>query len=415
MKFGLIGEHLGHSFSPIIHRRLSGLPYDLRELSPQELGDFLRNEHFRGINVTIPYKQAVIPYLNALAHSAQLTGAVNAIVRAEDGTLTGYNTDMDGFIALARHSGIDFTGADVVILGAGGAAKAVTAASKQLGAASVRFAVRTPKAPEQLPLADPSAFSDCDILVNATPVGMFPNVEGKLLDLSIFPKLRGVLDCIYNPLRTNLVLDAQELGIPAEGGLRMLAAQAVRASELFRDCKIEDSATDDICSFLLASRRNVVLCGMPSSGKSTIGKAVAERLNLEFVDTDDSVRADAGVEIADIFKTEGEAGFRERERRAVADAASRQGAVIATGGGAILNPKNVRALKRSGILCFIDRPLELLQATQDRPLSADRTALERLYAERRPLYLAAADMVVLNQGTPEQAVKTICNGLQSAV
>lgn len=407
MTYGLIGEHLGHSFSPAIHERLSGLPYELRELAPSELGAFLKNELFRGINVTIPYKQAVIPYLDALAPSAQLTGAVNAIVRAKDGKLTGHNTDMDGFIAMAEHAGIDFNGARVVILGAGGAAKAVAGAARQMGAASVVNAVRTPKAPGQLPLAEPSAFADCDILVNATPVGMFPNVEGKLLDLSLFPKLRGVLDCIYNPIRTNLVLDAQDRGIPAEGGLRMLAAQAVRASELFRDCSIEDSAIDDICSFLLRSRRNIVLCGMPSSGKTTIGKAVAEHLGLDFIDTDDMVRSDASMEISRIFELEGEEGFRARESRTVAAAALRQGAVIATGGGAVLNPENVRSLKRSGVLFFLDRPLGLLQATSDRPLSADRASLERLYAVRRPAYLAAADFVVLNHGTLQRAVDTI--------
>lgn len=407
MKFGLIGEHLGHSFSPAIHERLSGQPYELRELAPSQLGDFLKNEPFRGINVTIPYKQAVIPYLDALAPSAELTGAVNAIVRESDGSLTGHNTDMDGFIAMARHAGIDFEGARVVILGAGGAAKAVGAAARILGAASVKNAVRAPKSAGQLPLHDPSLFADAQIIVNATPVGMFPGVDGKLLDLSMFPHLRGVLDCIYNPIRTNLVLDAQELGIPAEGGLRMLAAQAVRASELFRDCKIEDSAIDDICSFLLRSRRNIVLCGMPSSGKSTIGKELAARLGTELVDTDDLVREEAGMEIPCIFERDGEEGFRARESRAVAAAAQRQGVVIATGGGAVMRPANVRALKRSGLLCFIDRPLELLQATPDRPLSADITSLGRLYDQRRPAYLSAADIVVSNCGTVAEVVDKI--------
>ena len=406
MKFGLIGEHLGHSFSPAIHERLSGQPYELRELSPSQLGAFLENEPFRGINVTIPYKQAVIPYLDALAPSAELTGAVNAIVRSPDGRLTGHNTDMDGFIAMARHAGIDFAGARVVILGAGGAAKAVGAAAWVLGAASVINAVRTPRA-GQLPLHEPSLFADAQIIVNATPVGMFPRVDGKLLDLSMFHHLRGVLDCIYNPIRTNLVLDALELGIPADGGLRMLAAQAVRASELFRDCKIEDSAIDDICSFLLRSRRNIVLCGMPSSGKSTIGKELAARLGTELVDTDDLVREEAGMEIPRIFEQEGEEGFRARESRAVAAAAQRQGVVIATGGGAVMRPGNVRALKRSGLLCFIDRPLELLQATPDRPLSADITSLVRLYAQRRPAYLSAADIVVSNCGTVAEVVDKI--------
>ena len=407
MTYGLIGEHLGHSFSPAIHERLSGLPYELRELAPDQLGDFLKNEPFKGINVTIPYKQAVIPYLDSLAPSAQLTGAVNAIVRSSDGRLTGHNTDMDGFISLSRHSGADFQGAKVVILGAGGAAKAVAAAASQLGAASVRNAVRSPKAPDQLQIQDVESFADCDILINATPVGMFPKVDGNILDISLLPRLRGVLDCIYNPLRTNLILDTEERGLPAEGGLRMLAAQAVRASELFRGCTIDDSAIDDICSFLLRSRRNIVLCGMPSSGKTTIGKAVAERLGLDFIDTDDIVKSEAGMEISRIFEFEGEEGFRSRESRAIGAAALRQGTVIATGGGAVLNPANVRTLKRSGILCFIDRPLDKLQATSDRPLSQDRSALDRMYEVRRPVYLSAADIVIPNWGTAAQAVENI--------
>lgn len=406
MTYGLIGEHLGHSFSPAIHERLSGLPYELRELAPEELGDFLHSEPFAGINVTIPYKKAVIPYLDALAPSAEATGAVNVIVRS-DGKLTGYNTDTDGFIALARHSGIDFEGARVVILGAGGAAAAVAYAARSLGAASIRYAVRSPKADDQLPIGEPSLYDDCEILVNATPVGMYPLMKGKPLDISVLPHLRGVLDCIYNPIRTNLVLDARKLGIPAEGGLRMLAGQAVRASELFRNCTIEESAIEDICSFLLGRRRNMVLCGMPSCGKTTVGMELSSRLGKVFVDTDEIVQTHSRQEISHIFACDGEEGFRKWERIAVEQASDMSGAIIATGGGTVLDPANLNALKRNGLLVLLDRPLGLLQPSSDRPLSRDCTSLERLYSARRQAYLDAADVIVPNTGSISETVEQI--------
>ena len=407
MTYGLIGEHLGHSFSPAIHERLSGQPYGLRELAPEELGVFLQNEAFVGVNVTIPYKKAVIPYLDALAPSARETGAVNVIVRSKDGKLTGYNTDTDGFIALARHSGIDFCGARVVILGAGGAAAAVAYGARTLGAASVRYAVRTPNSPDQLWIGDPSLFADCEILVNATPVGMFPGVKDKLMDIGLLPNLRGVLDCIYNPIRTNLVLDAQERGIPAEGGIRMLAAQAVRASELFRSCTLEESTTDDICSFLMGSRRNIVLCGMPSCGKTTVARALSSRLGKVFVDTDDIVRTNSGLDIKEIFARQGEEGFRRWERIAVEQASDLSGAIIATGGGTVLDAGNLRALRRNGLIVLLDRPAALLRPSPDRPLSHDRASLARLCSERRGKYLAVADVTVPNAGTVMEAVERI--------
>lgn len=407
MTYGLIGEHLGHSFSPAIHERLSGLPYELHELAPGELEAFLRDEPFAGINVTIPYKKAVIPYLDALAPSAEETGAVNVIVRSQDGHLTGYNTDTDGFIAMARHSGIDFNGANVIILGAGGAAAASAYGARQLGAASVRYAVRSPKAPDQLPIGETSLYQDCEILVNATPVGMYPLLKDKPLDISALPHLRGVLDCIYNPIRTNLVLDAQALGIPAEAGLRMLAAQAVRASELFRGCTLDDSAIEDICSFLLARRRNIVLCGMPSCGKTTVAMELSSKLRKVFVDTDEVVRTHSGREIAQIFARDGEECFRRWERVAVEQASDMSGAVIATGGGTVLDPVNLRALRRTGIICFLDRPVAMLQPSADRPLSRNRTALDRLYDTRRAAYLAAADVVIPNAGSPSEAAERI--------
>ena len=407
MKYGLLGEKLSHSFSPAIHERISDIRYGLFEVPPSELGTFLRSGDFRGLNVTIPYKQAVIPYLDSLSESARKAGAVNVIVRREGSRLEGCNTDVEGFVDLVRSSGVSVEGSRVAILGAGGAARAVDVAVRRLGAAGTVFAVRTPRAPGQVPISDPSSFEGCDILVNATPAGMFPAVDGTLVDLGSLKGLRAVFDCIYNPLRTNLVLDAAELGIPAAGGLRMLAAQAVRTSELFRDVTLDDSVTDEVCRFLLGTRRNIVLCGMPSSGKTTVGRMLSGMLGKVFVDTDEVVGTHAGMDIPRIFELEGEAGFRARERVAVQQAASEQGAVIATGGGTVLDPANLRALRRSGLVIFLDRPPQLLEPSADRPLSSDRAALLRLYGERHAAYLQAADAVIPNAGTPGQAAEQI--------
>ncbi len=410
MTFGLIGEHLGHSFSRLIHEHLTGLPYELRELRPDQLGPFLQSEPFGGVNVTIPYKQAVIPYLHALAPSARLTGAVNVIVRnPADGTLTGHNTDFDGFLSMAESAGVVLDGASVVILGAGGAAKAVAVAAISAGARKVRFAVRHDFGPDRLPIDEPQAFADCEVLVNATPVGMYPGIWDKPFDISTLPHLRGVLDCIYNPISTPLVLDARERGIPSAGGLMMVVSQAVRAAELFHSCSYGPDAVEDEYLTLLRERRNIVLTGMPSSGKSTVGKMLAARLGLRFTDTDDIVRTFAGMDIPEIFSRWGEAGFRKYEKAAIESLAPEQGCVIATGGGAVLDPDNVRALRLNGILVFLDRSPHLLQPTADRPLSQGRAALDALYRKRLPVYTATADVRISNDGTPEEALQRILN------
>ncbi|MBO4476455.1 MAG: hypothetical protein J5737_07025 [Bacteroidales bacterium] len=407
MTYGLIGERLGHSFSRIIHEYLTGDPYELRELRPDELGPFLRSEPFRGINVTIPYKQAVIPYLDELAPSARLVGAVNAVLRGRDGCLTGYNTDFDGFLAMAAAAGVQFDGADVVILGAGGAAKAVEAAVRSAGASKVAFAVRHDFGPDRLPIDRPEAFAGFDVLVNATPVGMYPDIKAKPFDISALPRLRGVLDCIYNPICTQLVLDARERGIPAAGGLMMVVAQAVKAAELFHDMKFPEDTVLKTYRHMLAARRNIVLTGMPSSGKTTVGRLLAAELGLRFTDTDDVVRTLSGLEIPELFARGGEEEFRRWEAVAIESLAAEQGLVIATGGGAVLSPDNVRELRRNGILVFLDRDPALLQPSPDRPLSRSRRALEALYAERLPAYLKSADIHIENNGTPEDAAGKI--------
>ena len=438
MQYGLIGEKLGHSFSRLIHGRLSSDSYELCELSPDQLPAFLQRRDFCGINVTIPYKQAVMPYLDEIGESARGAGAVNTIVN-RDGKLYGYNTDYDGFIALAKHAGADFSGARVVILGAGGAAKAVRAASLAMGAASVVNAVRHPSEPEHLLLSDPASFEDCDIIVNATPVGMFPRWQDSPITLPSRP-LRAVLDCIYNPLRTSLVLDAaggpadaqgtvaargrvngrgpslatggmSEAKFPsvpgcpaAEGGLYMLVAQAVRARELFTGEALPDEIIEREYQHLLHSKRNIVLCGMPSCGKSTLGRALADACGRRFVDTDEIVALQAGMDIPRIFELEGEAGFRTRETIAIESIAPEQGLVIATGGGAPLKEQNVKLLRHNGLICLIERDLHLLSPGSGRPLSRSRAELEPRWTSRRAAYLRAAEVCIDNNGPLEDTI-----------
>lgn len=409
MEYGLIGERLGHSFSKDIHGMLSSDPYNLVELDRESLEPFIKAADFKGINVTIPYKQAVMPYLDFISAPARAIGAVNTIVN-NGGKLCGYNTDYGGLIQMARDSGIDFKGRSVLILGAGGAAKTAAAVAADLGAAAVTMSSRHPL-PGQLSLVTlaEKEHPGIHIIINATPVGMYPRNESRAAQLELFPDLEGVLDCVYNPLRTNLVMDAIEKGIPAAGGLPMLVYQACLARELFTGQTVEREVWDNILRCIESSKENIVLCGMPSCGKTTIGTLIAKETGREVVDTDQLVRQKAGVEISEIFRTEGEAAFRQMETEAIASVASSQGLIVSVGGGAVLNPYNVHLLKMNGRLVFIDRPLELLKPTSDRPLSSDMQKLEAMYSARRPVYLKAADVTVLNDGTLRQCVDNILN------
>ena len=403
MKYGLIGEHLGHSFSREVHGMLSGEPYELRELSPAELPGFLAAREFDGINVTIPYKEAVIPHLDYVSDEARAIGAVNTIVK-RDGKLFGYNTDYFGLKALAESIGVSLARRSVLILGAGGAAKTAAALARDEGAASVTHAVRTPRREGDIALREIGRNNLYEVIINATPVGMYPDVEGRIIDLSMFHHLRGVLDLVYNPIRTNLVIDAQEAGIPAAGGLMMLVAQAVKAQEFFRGVSFPEGTLQEVFGRLMRSKRNIVLTGMPSSGKSTLGKMLAERTGRLLTDTDELVCRNPGREIPDIFATDGEMEFRRLESEAVRQASCLNASIIATGGGVVLDPANIRRLKRNGRIFFVSRDIDKLVPTDDRPLSRDRGALERLFESRRNAYLASAETIIDNNDTPEAAI-----------
>lgn len=406
MTCGLIGRRLGHSYSPQIHRALANYDYKLWELEPEELETFFRRQDFTGVNVTIPYKQAVIPLLDELSETARAIGAVNTVVR-RGGKLYGDNTDFAGMAALIHRIVLSLEGKKVLILGTGGTSKTAVAVARSLGAAEVYRLSRSGR-DGALTYEDAARLhADADVLINTTPGGMYPAVEGCPVALDAFPNLSGVVDAVYNPLRTNLVLQARSRGIPAEGGLYMLAAQAAYASALFRGCETSQHDIDLAYQTVRREMENIVLIGMPSSGKSTVGRALAERLGKRFADSDALVTERIGIPIADYFAQRGEAAFREREQEAVADLAATGGQVIATGGGAILRPENVTALRRSGRLVFLDRSPEKLIATADRPLASDREALRRRYEERYDLYCAAADLHIDGDGTVEETAQRI--------
>ncbi|MCL2694933.1 MAG: hypothetical protein FWE69_01255 [Clostridiales bacterium] len=369
MKYGLIGEKLGHSYSQTIHGLLGNPDYELLELSPEELPRFLTAPTFCGINVTIPYKQAVIPYCE-LSETAARVGSVNTLVN-RGGKLFGCNTDLQGFCYLARRAGISFDGKKVVILGSGGTAKTALIAAKDGGAREVVTISRDN-------FGSHKDHANADILINTTPVGMYPNNESQLVDLVAFPNLSGLLDVIYNPNKTRLVLAAEDRGIPAAGGLPMLVAQAFYAHKLFFDLDLDEALIEDTLVKTERQFSNIVLIGMPGCGKSTLGKALAERLGLVFVDTDERM----GRGPAEIISESGEAHFRQLESAVVAEVAKQTGRVIATGGGSVLAEVNRLALRQNGRIIFVDRALDRL-ATDDRPLSVDLAAL---YKTRYPIY-----------------------------
>ena len=407
MKYGLLGEKLGHSFSKEIHARLADYEYELRELNAEELDALFRKKDFEAVNVTIPYKQTVIPYLDEISERAKTIGAVNAVVN-RNGKLFGDNTDFAGMRALALHAGADMKNKKVLVLGTGGTSKTACAVAKDIGAREVLRVSRTKKEDAVTYEEAAEKHSDAQIIINTTPVGMFPKNNASPIDLSAFPKLEAVLDAIFNPLRTELVLTAQERGIIASGGLYMLVAQAVYASALFLDQDADEKKTDEVYKEILNEKQNIFLIGMPSSGKSSVGKKLAEMAGKEFEDTDAMLVKRFGEPIADYIRKNGEKEFRDAESEVIAEAAKERGKVIATGGGAILRKENVREMKRNGVTVFLDRDLPLLTATSDRPLSSTKEALERLYNERFPIYEKAADVTVKSNdeiGAVAQAVR----------
>ena len=400
MNCGLLGRKLSHSYSPQIHAMLGEYSYCLLEKEPEELERFLRSGDFAGVNVTIPYKKAVIPYLDELSPIAKKLRAVNTVVRKPDGTLFGHNTDYFGFQTMVQTSGLTVAGRKVLVLGSGGASNTAVAVLEELGAEVIVVSRKGENNYLNL-----QHHTDATVIVNTTPVGMYPETGCSAVDLDLFPQLEGVLDVIYNPARTQLLLDAESRGLTAVNGLLMLVAQAKEAAEYFTGSSIPDKKIREIHAILSRQMQNIVLIGMPGCGKSTIGRLLAEACGKTYVDADAEIVALAGKPIPEIFAQDGEAVFRELETEVLKRLGKESGLVIATGGGCVTQQRNYPLLHQNGQIIWIKRPLGLLP-TEGRPLSQSGK-LAQMYDVRKPLYAAFADFSVDNNGTPEETVASI--------
>ncbi len=407
MQFGLLGRKLGHSLSPQIHACFGDYPYALFCREEDELPAFFADRSLAGFNVTVPYKLNAYRACGKLSDAAKHIGAVNTVLRLPDGTLFGDNTDYFGFCYLAKRNGVDFKNKKVLILGSGGASKTVQAVVKDAGAAQIVVVSRTGKDN----YGNLSHHFDADILVNTTPVGMFPNNLQSPASLDGFSKLQAVLDLIYNPMQTALLRDAAARGIKTANGLAMLVAQALPAARLFSGKALPDSLIETTIETIERQQRNVVLIGMPGCGKSTVGALLANRLGKAFLDTDTMVETAAGMPIPAIFATGGEADFRAKETAAVKEAGKSLSTVIATGGGSILTEENRAALGQNAVVVYLKKELSAL-ATDGRPLSKDENALRQLFLQRKPIYEAFADCTVVvsddAQITTERVISCIC-------
>jgi len=406
LKCGLLGQKLGHSYSPAIHGMLADYDYQLFEREPEQLEDFLKNGPWDGINVTIPYKKAVLPYCAQLSETARRIGSVNTIVRRPDGSLYGDNTDAYGFESLIRKNGIDVRGRKALVLGSGGASVMAVAVLKLLGAESVTVISRGGEDNYD----NLERHAGAQIIANTTPVGMYPNNGQAAVDLTCFPRCEGVLDVVYNPERTALLLQAEKLGIPRAGGLYMLVAQAKRSSELFTGQTIPDSEIDRIEAVLSGQMKNIVLVGMPSSGKSTLAAALGERLGRSVYEADALIAQEAGMDIPAIFAQYGEEHFRALETEILSRLGKLSGAILSTGGGCVTREENYDLLHQNGSIIWLQRSIDKLDKT-GRPISL-KNNLNELYQKREPMYRRFADAAVDNNGSVAATVEQILEVLK---
>ena len=405
--YGLLGEHLPHSFSPQIHSALGNKDYGLFEVAPENLDAFMKEHNFKGINVTIPYKKAVIPYLDEISPEAEKIGAVNTI-KVKDGKLCGYNTDYFGFKYMVEKSGINIKGKKALVLGSGGASATVQAVLRDMEASEIIVVSRN-GIDNYVNMY--IKHTDAEIIVNTTPVGMYPDNLNTLVDLDRFGKLSGVLDVVYNPLKTRLILDAEQRNIPSSAGLSMLVAQAKKAHEIFFDTTTELEVCVQIERSLILQMCNIVLIGMAGCGKSTIGKRLSELLKKDLIDTDEMIVNTENKPIPEIFAEKGEDYFRWCENVAVNIAGKEKSQIIATGGGVVTRPENYNSLKQNGIIVFINRDADLLP-TNGRPLS-QMHGVKALYEKRMPLYRQFADIEVDGNGTIEEVANRIIKEIVS--
>lgn len=400
MQCGLLGGKLGHSYSPSIHRMLGDYDYQLFEKSPEELESFLKHGNFTGINVTIPYKKEVIPYLSELSDTAMKLGAVNTIVRKPDGSLLGHNTDYFGFLSMLRKSGLQVSGKKVLVLGSGGASATCVCVLQEAGANVVVISRNGENNYSNIGLHE-----DAAVIVNATPVGMYPKCGETPISLDIFKNLEGVLDLIYNPARTALIMEAEQRGLVTENGLWMLVAQAAESAQWFANIPVSQDKITEIYNALRQQMLNIVLIGMPGCGKSTVGKVLAEKTGKGFIDADRCIEDLAAKSIPEIFATIGEAGFRKLETQVLQELGKRSGLVIATGGGCVTKPENYPLLHQNGTIYYLMRDISSLP-TEGRPLSQKDT-LTQMFEMRKPLYAQFADKTIDNNADMNAAISAI--------
>lgn len=404
MNIYLIAKKLSHSFSKPIHNELADYSYEYKELAENEVGEFLRKKEFDGLNVTIPYKQTVMEYMDEISPEAQRIGAVNTVLN-KNGKLVGYNTDYYGFSCQIKESGADITGKDAIILGTGGAAKTVVCVLNDMGAKSVRTVTSA-----EIKAGNMENYADAQIIVNATPVGMYPETGNSPVEINDFKKCEAVLDLIYNPSKTKLILDSEKRGLKTANGLSMLVAQAKKASELFIGKEIPDSEISRIKNIIDKKTKNIILVGMPGSGKSTVGQCLAEMLGREFYDSDEEI-SKKGETPAEIIEKYGEKHFRNIETQALADLCKKSGCVIATGGGAVTREENYDIIHQNGAVVFIDRDIERL-STNGRPLSQGGIEkLREMYEVRYPLYEKFSHFSVKSQKTWQETTARIIEEL----
>lgn len=390
MKYGLIAEKVGHSFSADIHKRLFGYDYELKAISRNSLEEFLKIREFDAVNVTIPYKEAVIAHLDYVNPKALEIGAVNTVVK-RDGKLYGYNTDFMGMIAMITREGIAIKDKKVIVLGSGGTSKTALFVARELGCAEVYRVSRSGRDGCITYEGARSSHSDAEVIINTTPCGMFPETGVAAVNVNDYPSLEAVVDAVYNPLRSKLVTDALNKGIKAVGGLYMLVAQAAYAAELFVDKTVEKERVDDIYRDMLASKQNVVIVGMPGCGKTSTGKLIAEALGFQFIDTDKEIETRTGRTPNEIITESGEPAFRDIESEVIKEVSKLQSRVISTGGGSILRKENIDNLRSNGRIYFLDRDIESLCITSDRPLSSTYESLKKRYDERYDIYCSCCD------------------------
>lgn len=416
MKYGLIGERLSHSFSKEIHEALADYTYEIRELSPDEVAPFLEAREFEGINVTIPYKEKVIPCLDSVSDAARKIGAVNTVTK-RDGKLYGDNTDFYGMREMILGANIDVRGKKVLILGTGGTSKTARAVLSDLGAREIVTVSRRSGEGTVTYETALGIHRDADIIVNTTPVGMYPNTDAVPIDVRAFPNLTGVVDAIYNPLRTRLILDAEAEGIPATGGLMMLILQAAKASGIFLGREPDEKAVVSVIRSIFGAKENIVLVGMPGCGKSTLGRILSDMTGRVLVDTDDVITELTGRHPSEIIKSEGEREFRRIETEAVKKVSKMSGVIIATGGGVVTRKENIPYLRQNGRIIYLHCLPSDLAITPDRPLSASRSIINAMYEVRHPLYLEAADATVeiSHENSPGLSAMGVLNSFSELV